>query len=247
MADIGVFGNHKFQIKPKLIKSFRDMNIKGECETEDNTSGSQQYVSRKNGKPTEITLTIDLNALTGVKDVYGEAMQWLLEADNGVTSYFYLGPSKILNTQFMLTKAEVTEIVHRPGYGNQWISCSVKLTLKKAAASDSGSGSSGGSGSGSSGYTAKVYYQLGSGASCYSVTAWSSVSYADALKKAKAKVPSGATWVGTNPSSAPTPSQPSSSTPGTQTRARAASSSYTPSTGLAGRANRQTRSGESTQ
>lgn len=240
MANYAAWGGHKFKVTPKMIKSFRDMSIKGSCETEDKTAGSQKYVSRKNGKPTEITFVIDLNALTGAKNVYKEAMSYITEADDGKTDYLYLGSSKVLSTKMMLTQAEITEIATVPGKANKWISCSVKLTLKKGSSKDGTQDDP--PGSGSKGYSAKVYYQLGSGAACYSVTANSSISYADALKKAKAKVPAGASWTGTSPKSASTPSQPTLSEAALEAarqRAKAGSQDKLLGTGLEGRQNQR--------
>ncbi len=193
MATIATWGNHKFVVEPSVIQSFTDLKIKGHCNTEDKNNESKEFVTRKSGKPTEISLTVQLNALTGVKDVYGEAMLYVQEADEGKTDYLYLGPSKVLDIKLMLVTAEVQEVIFFPGSGNIWISCSVKLTLKKASKKDgSGSGGSGGK----NGYSARVYYSASSGATS-SVTAWSSVSYADALKKAYAKVPKNAQWAST--------------------------------------------------
>lgn len=158
MAEIANWGKHKFIVSPSVIQSFRDMTIKASCETKDKTSDNQKYVERKSGEATTITFTVELNALTGVQDVYGEAQLFRQEASEGATEYFYLGPSKIIPAKVMLTSAEISQIVYAPGKGNVWISCDVKLTMKQASATEgSGGGSGSGSGSGSGGGV-RIYY-----------------------------------------------------------------------------------------
>lgn len=200
---IAKWAKHKFVVTPTLIRGFQDLKIKGHCNVENKDKDNEkEFVTRKNGKPTELSFTVDLNALTGVKNVYNEAMKFVSEADEGKTDYFYLGTKKLLGIKMMLVTAEISEVVMFPKTGNKWISCSVKLSFKKASKGKTKGGSGGDDEGGSNGFTARVYYTTPSGATgC--VTAWSSISYADALRKAKAKVPRNANWTGSRRTSTP--------------------------------------------
>lgn len=149
MAEIASWNGHSFAVSPKLIRGFTGLTIKGSSETEDKTSDGQKYVSRKNSNPSEITLTAELNALTGC-DVKNEALKFVDEARSGAKNYFYMGGKKLITCQLMLTEASVSETTIAPN--GTWISCKVKLTMKQCAKYDgSSSPSSSSSSSGSSG------------------------------------------------------------------------------------------------
>ena len=147
MAEIASWNGHSFTVSPKLIRGFTGLTIKGSSETEDKTSDGQKYVSRKNSNPSEITLTAELNALTGC-DVKNEALKFVDEARSGAKNYFYMGGKKLITCQLMLTEASVSETTIAPN--GTWISCKVKLTMKQCAKYD-GTGSSSSSSSSSSG------------------------------------------------------------------------------------------------
>lgn len=147
MAEIASWNGHPFTVSPKLIRGFTGLTIKGSSETEDKTSDGQKYVSRKNSKPSEISLTAELNALTGC-DVKNEALKFVDEARSGAKNYFYMGGKKLITCQLMLVEASVSETTIAPN--GTWISCKVKLTMKQCAKHD-GSGSSSSSSSSSSG------------------------------------------------------------------------------------------------
>lgn len=149
MAEIASWNGHSFTVSPKLIRGFTGLTIKGSSETEDKTSDGQKYVSRKNSNPSEITLTAELNALTGC-DVKNEALKFVDEARSGAKNYFYMGGKKLIACQLMLTEASVSETTIAPN--GTWISCKVKLTMKQCAKYDgTSSSSSSSSSSGSSG------------------------------------------------------------------------------------------------
>ena len=150
MAEIASWNGHTFTVSPTLIRGFTGLTIKGSSETEDKTSDSQKYVSRKNAKPSEVSMTAELNALTGCS-VRSEAMDFISDARNGKKGYFYIGGEKLLPYQLMLTEASITDTVIAPN--GTWVSCKVKLTMKqceKYGTTSSGSGSSGGSSGGGS-------------------------------------------------------------------------------------------------
>lgn len=128
MAEIGSWNGHAFTVTPTLIRSFTGLTIKGSSETEDKTSGSQKYVSRKNSNPYEISLTVELNALTGC-DVKKEALKFVEQAHNGAKDYFYLGGKKLIACQLMLVEASVSEAVIAAN--GTWTACKVKLTMKQ--------------------------------------------------------------------------------------------------------------------
>lgn len=150
MAEIASWNGHSFTVSPKLIRGFTGLTIKGSSETEDKTSDGQKYVSRKNSNPSEITLTAELNALTGC-DVKNEALKFVDEARSGAKNYFYMGGKKLITCQLMLTEASVSETTIAPN--GIWISCKVKLTMKQCAKYD---GSSSSSSSSSSSGTKKI-------------------------------------------------------------------------------------------
>lgn len=222
MAEIGRWGGQKFEVKSGYVQGFTGLSVKGSSETEDKESGGEKYVSRKNGKPTEISLTVHLNALTGSKNVRDTAMWFVNNARAGKKDYFYIKNGKLVPCQLMLTEASVKEV--KMTNAADWICCDVQLTLKQCTKWDgtTGGGSSGGGGGGGGGgsssgggktYSATVYYSASSGA-VQSVTRTSTISYDDALKKAYAAVPSNAQWASTNPQQATnqTPAKSTTST-----------------------------------
>lgn len=155
MPQIGNWNGHVFEVSDRLIRGFTELSIQGGCETTEKNTNEQKYVERKYGNAQSISLVVGLNALLGVNDVQGEAMQFVAEAEAGATAYFYLGSRKLVSCQMMLTRADVVEVVTAPGRGDRWISCNVRLTLTQASdndgsipASDAGAGSGGGSGGG---------------------------------------------------------------------------------------------------
>jgi len=153
VPQIGNWNGHVFEVSDRLIRGFTELSIQGGCETTEKNTNEQKYVERKYGNAQSISLVVGLNALLGVNDVQGEAMQLVAEAEAGATAYFYLGSRKLVSCQMMLTRADVVEIVTAPGRGDRWISCNVRITLQQASdndgsipASDTGEGSGGGGG-----------------------------------------------------------------------------------------------------
>ena len=163
MAAIAWWNNHKFEISPSVIRGFTDLQIKGSGETEEKTGGGEKYVSWKNTKPTEVTLTAHLNAYFGC-DVRNEATRFILESRWGESGYLYAYYnnqwSKLLLYKMMLTDALITKVDMAPT--GKWVSADVQLTLKSCRVSDdntdywgskSGSSVGGSSYSGSGGYS----------------------------------------------------------------------------------------------
>lgn len=139
MAEIASWNGNTFVVSPTLIRSFRDLTIKGSSETKNKTSSGQKYVSRKNSNPSEASIMVELNAQTGC-DVQNDAMRFVNQARSGAKDYFYIAGKKLIPCKLMLTEASVNEV--QIGPSGKWISCKVKLTMKQSSKYDSSSGSS---------------------------------------------------------------------------------------------------------
>lgn len=137
---IGNWNGYTFEVSSRLIRGFNGLSIKGSCETKDKKSGKQKYVKRKAAQPAEISLTVQLNALTGVTDVRSEGMKLVKSARDGTSAYFYIGDSKLVPCKVMLVSATVDNVQM---VGSKWVCCDVKLTLKQST-KDGGGGTSGG-------------------------------------------------------------------------------------------------------
>lgn len=152
MANMASWNGHVFGVDPKKIYAFKTLSIKASNETEDKTKSKQKYVSRKNGKPYEIILTIQLDARLGISDVKKESVKITEEARSGGKDYFYFGGSKIVNCKFMITEANIDSVEMLSN--GVWISCDVKCTWKQCT-KISGSSGSGGNGKGKGGKSSK--------------------------------------------------------------------------------------------
>lgn len=128
MAEIGRWGGHKFEVSNNVVRGFTGLQIRGSSEMEDKETEEQKYVSKKSSKPTEVSMTIHLNASLGC-DVRTEALAFVDEATAGKTDYFYMGSKKLVTCQLMLTEATVKEI----GLVNNgtWTQADVQITMKQ--------------------------------------------------------------------------------------------------------------------
>lgn len=153
MAIIAWWNAHQFEVSPAVIRSFTRLQIKGSSETEEKINGGEKYVSRKNGKPMEITFTIHLDRRLGV-NVREEAIAYIAEANWGKEGpiWFYQDNKsfKLVQCWMMLTDATITEAELTPT--GEWLRADVQLTLKQSGNSYSASASSAGS-SGGGGYS----------------------------------------------------------------------------------------------
>ena len=129
MADLAEWNNHQFKVNADVLRSFKDLTIKGATTTKDKTSDKQTYVTRKSGSATEVTLTAILNQNFGV-NVKKEAMEFVNEAADGKSAYFYMNGSKLVTCKMMLTAAQVEKIEMTAN--GVWTSCEVGLTLKQS-------------------------------------------------------------------------------------------------------------------
>lgn len=160
MPETASWGGHVFTVNAKLIRGFTGLSVKGGLETEAVDANGQEYVTRKKGKPLEVSMTAELNAATGCK-VRDEAFSFVAKARDGKRDFLYIGGKKIAACQMYLTDANAEEIVISPG--GAWISAKVQLTFQQASQNDgslytppapppaaaSGGGGGGGGGGGS--------------------------------------------------------------------------------------------------
>ena len=153
--EMGRWNGHKFIVSPKLIYSFEGLQIKGSSEMKEKKETEQGTVARKGSNPTEISMTIPLNAFTGC-DVRKEALAFIGEAKAGKSDYFYVASKKLVSCKMMLTDATVKEVqITATG---KWKYAEVQVTMKQCGKGDgfmggssSSSGGSGGSGGSSGG------------------------------------------------------------------------------------------------
>ena len=129
MAIMGSWNGFDFEVSPSVVRGFTGLTIKGSSETEDKVSDKQKYVQRVNSAVTEIALTVYLNAYLGC-NVRDETLRFVETAMEGVSNYFYIAGSKLVNCKLMLVAAEITETQLAPG--GTWLSCAVSLTFKQA-------------------------------------------------------------------------------------------------------------------
>ena len=142
------FAGFTFEIA-ETATLFDDLKFSGECAVEENTSGTAQYVSRKNGKAGQVSFTAILNAALGA-DVRKAALEFEAAARYGQTGTLVVGEEALLPYEMMLTKAEISEIVISPA--GKWVSAKAALTLRQAGTDGKESyGEDGGSGGGAGG------------------------------------------------------------------------------------------------
>lgn len=134
-GEIARWNKHRFISKRKHILGFTDLQIKASSETEEKTGSKQKFVSRKNSKPTEISLNAILDARLGC-DVKKEAMSFVSDAYNGLSDWLYIGAKKLVTCKVMLVDATVRDIVLTSK--GKWISAQVALSFRQCT-QDNGS------------------------------------------------------------------------------------------------------------
>lgn len=144
--------SHKFEVASDAIRVFNDLAVSGTCETEEKEASKEKYVSLKNRKPAEITLTAILSAYFGC-DVQNEVMTFVDEAQKGTSALIYANGGKLLGCKMMLTSAKATKIDIAPG--GKWTHAQVALTFKQATKADGTTSSSSGGGSSGGGSSSK--------------------------------------------------------------------------------------------
>lgn len=193
----------KFFANASEVRGFSNLSVSSSVETEDKENGGTKYVSKKNSKGYEVSITAYFDKRLGVGDVKKAAMTLVNYGANGQTGYMYAQGEKLVSSVLMLTSAKAGNIIMAPN--GMWISCEVTMTLKTCSKLD-GSTTSQSSGGGYK-YSVRVYYSGSSGA-VSSVVGYSNVSVDDARKKAWAKVPKTAMWASETPKQATNQSPP---------------------------------------
>jgi len=158
---IGKWNGHKFLVSPERVHSFNALTISGGSNFDTKTGGKQDFVSRTSGRVVEISLTVELYAVTGCK-VRSEAIALVKQARAGKKGYFYLGTKKLMACKLMLTDASVNETVIGPK--GAMTEAKVSLTFqqcsknngKKAKANKTSGGGGGGGGGKSGGGSGKI-------------------------------------------------------------------------------------------
>lgn len=198
-------GGISFFVKPTKVQGVTEMNIEASANTEEKEENGEKFAKKKTNGAIQITIKAVLNAFLGA-DVQAVATKAIEAARKGDCGYFYSYGKKLYTCQFMMIEAKAQNIL-MSGTG-KWVSCELNMTLKQATKAGGGDGGGGGSGGGGGGggkgkktYTATVYYSTGSGYT-ESVTRTSTISQADAEKKAWAAVPRNAHWASLNPKQA---------------------------------------------
>lgn len=127
---IAQFENLKFGISSSTALLINNIKMSAECETEDQTDSSQQYVSAKNGKPLQITFTAIIDANLG-GDVKENVVYLMNGAQRSLQGYFYIAGAKVFPFKMMLKKAETEEVKLSPS--GKWVKTNVNITLKQSA------------------------------------------------------------------------------------------------------------------
>lgn len=153
MAEIGRWNGLKFEVKSGLVRGFTGLTIKGAVETEDKEKNSIKYVANKARKPTEVSLTVHLDARTGA-DVRDTAMKLVEKATYGAEDYFYIASKKLVPYKMKLVTADVSEILMTNT--GKWICCDVKMSMKQSSLLDGSTDSQPTGGVGTQKYTVQI-------------------------------------------------------------------------------------------
>ncbi len=189
--DLISWGNHRFFVTPGHARSFKGLQISTTCNTEDEEKDGEKYAKKKYDGSYEMHFTAILDQRLGETDVRTGAMALAEAARTGATHYVYSCGEKLFIPQMMGTGANIRNILTTTA--GRWIGCEVEMTLKQASKGKISENKSGSAYK----YGCTVYYSMSSGA-IQSVWAGSNISFADARKKAWAKVPKSAHWASEN-------------------------------------------------
>ena len=189
------WAEHRFIISSDVIRSFDDLQITGSSEVEKSDEDDQGFYYYKGSNPTEVTMTVKLNAFAGC-DVRSEIESFIMDAKRGTEDYIYVGYKKLFDCVMILTNASAKKIEFSPSM--DMLSADVTLTFKqgssdglggkkttKSSSSDSDSSDSSGSSSGGGG----DYSGGGGGGGYDGGSDWTdSGSQKDSLKKSGRKL-----------------------------------------------------------
>lgn len=133
--DMLTFSGMHFSVAPGVIHMVSNIKLTAEAETEDQTSGGTKYISRKNGKPTQITVNVGLFKQAGV-DVQSVLNGCMQKARDGAVDYVLIGGKRLFECKFMLVKAEASSIELLPN--GTMKSAQIALTFKQSTLNDGG-------------------------------------------------------------------------------------------------------------
>lgn len=128
MSTIARWGDIKFQVTKKEAVLFENLKFSAGTETENKVTNGQQYVTRKNGKAAEMSLTIYFSAAMGI-NVKGEVKRLMAAAQQSKQAYFYLKGAKLFGFKLMLVNADTEETIIAPS--GRMISAKVNVSFKQ--------------------------------------------------------------------------------------------------------------------
>ncbi len=133
MAEIGRWSSLTFLVSSGTVRSFDGLTVEGSVETKDVTNDSIKYVENVARQPTEVSLSVHLDARLG-SDVRDLATTLVSYATWGQEDYFYIARKKLVPYRLKLVKATVNK-VQLAGDGT-WICCDVQMQMKQSGMPD---------------------------------------------------------------------------------------------------------------
>ena len=129
-----------FCVKKSRILPVKDISITMSVETENKTASGENYTSKKNLNPSEITMTGVFSAALGVKNVRTSALNLANLCRSGESDYVYIGKTKLMPPKFMGVNSKINNIEISPN--GAWSYCEVQITLKQCEKYDGGTAGS---------------------------------------------------------------------------------------------------------
>lgn len=129
MAVIAEWNGIKFQMNESETLLITGLKLSAECEVEEKMEDGQKFVSAKNGKPVQATITAILNSSLGV-DVRQRVTELTNAAQRGASNYFYIGGKKLVPPKLMLVSAATEEVNISPS--GRWSDTKMNLTFKQS-------------------------------------------------------------------------------------------------------------------
>ena len=125
----GSWGMFDFYVETTSIIGVKDLNISVSVETENKKSGDENYATKKNNNPVEITMTGIFCQILGIDDVKAKSWELMDIIRRGEKGYLYTSTDKLLPPMFMGTSAKASKIEIGPS--GRWEYCEVTITLKQ--------------------------------------------------------------------------------------------------------------------
>ena len=131
VAVIAQWSEIRFEISAASALLLDGLKFSVECETKEKEKNKQKYVSYENGKPSQISFTVILNAALGI-DVREQITLFTAKAQRGAEDYLYVGGEKLFPFKIRLVKADSEEIVLNPA--GKMVSAKIGVTYKQSSA-----------------------------------------------------------------------------------------------------------------